>query len=79
MSLTFKTSHGNLKIEVFADTHPRSAFNFLAHAASGTYQNSHFHRSIKGFALQGGDPTGTEREASAFTGVTWQMSLQMRL
>ena len=59
MSVTLKTTHGDLKIELFAETHPRSAFNFLAHAAAGTYTGVIFHRSIHGFALQGGDPTGT--------------------
>ncbi len=38
---------------------PRTAFNFLALAASGYYDGTAFHRNIKGFMVQGGDPTGT--------------------
>ena len=43
---------------IFCDTVPKAAENFLALAASGYYDNTKFHRNIKGFMLQGGDPTG---------------------
>ena len=59
MSVTLHTDSGDLKIEIFCDTVPRTAFNFLALAASGYYDGTLFHRNVKGFMLQGGDPTGT--------------------
>lgn len=55
MSLTIHTSIGDLKVEIFCDTAPRTAFNFLALAASGAYDGTTFHRNIKGFMIQAGD------------------------
>jgi len=59
MSLTLHTSVGDLKLELFCDLVPTSCTNFMALAASGYYNNTVFHRNIKGFMIQGGDPTGT--------------------
>ena len=59
MSVTLHTSLGDIKIEVFCDTAQRTAFNFLALCASGYYDGTIFHRNIKGFMIQGGDPTDT--------------------
>lgn len=44
---------------MFCDLIPKASYNFLALAASGYYDGSIFHRNMKGFMLQGGDPTGT--------------------
>jgi peptidyl-prolyl cis-trans isomerase-like 3 len=63
MSVTIHTSIGDLKLEIFCDTAPRTAFNFLALAASGSYDGTTFHRNIKGFMIQAGDTadkTGTK-------------------
>lgn len=63
MSVTIHTSVGDLKVEIFCDTAPRTAFNFLALAASGAYDQTTFHRNIKGFMIQAGDTaekTGTK-------------------
>ena len=59
MSLTLNTSHGNIKIELFCELTPKTCNNFLALAASGAYDATKFHRNIKGFIIQGGDPTNT--------------------
>ncbi|CAK0862056.1 unnamed protein product [Prorocentrum cordatum] len=59
MSLTIKTNLGVLKVELFCSQVPKACKNFLALAASGYYNGTNFHRNIKGFMLQGGDPTGT--------------------
>eukprot|EP00891_Asterochloris_glomerata_P006514 jgi/Astpho2/6514/fgenesh1_pm.00099_%23_1_t len=59
MAMTLHTSLGDLKLEVFCDQAPRAAENFLALCASGFYNDTLFHRNIKGFMIQGGDPTGT--------------------
>lgn len=55
MSVTIHTTIGDLKVEIFCDTAPRTAFNFLALAASGAYDGTTFHRNIKGFMIQAGD------------------------
>lgn len=59
MSLTFVTTHGNIKVELFCELCPKTCKNFLALAASGQYDNTQFLRNIKGFIIQGGDPTNT--------------------
>jgi len=53
---------------VFCDTAPKTAFNFLALAASGYYDNTKFHRNIKGFMIQGGDPSGTGKGGESIWG-----------
>mmetsp|Transcript_8465 Transcript_8465/g.14191 ORF Transcript_8465/g.14191 Transcript_8465/m.14191 type:complete len:161 (+) Transcript_8465:84-566(+) len=68
MAVTFQTSLGDIKFEVFCDTAPKTAFNFMALCASGYYDNTKFHRNIKTFMLQGGDPTGTGKGGESIWG-----------
>ncbi|KAL8834274.1 MAG: hypothetical protein Q9170_003819 [Blastenia crenularia] len=56
MSVTLHTTHGNLKIEVFCESVPKTAENFLALCASSFYNSSPFHRSYPGFMIQTGSP-----------------------
>lgn len=42
--------------------------NFLALCASGKYDGTIFHRNIKGFMIQGGDPTGTGKGGTSIWG-----------
>lgn len=60
------------QIELFCDNVPRTTFNFLALAASGYYDETVFHRNIKGFMLQGGDPTGTGKGGAAIWGAKFE-------
>ncbi|CCI49393.1 unnamed protein product [Albugo candida] len=69
MSVTLHTTHGDLKIEVYCDTAPNTATNFLALCASGAYDNTLFHRNMKGFMVQGGDPTGTGKGGDSVGGI----------
>lgn len=55
MSVTLHTTIGDIKLEIFCDTAPRTAFNFLALCANGSYDGTLFHRNIRGFMIQGGD------------------------
>jgi peptidyl-prolyl cis-trans isomerase-like 3 len=57
-SVTLHTSLGDIKLEVYCEEVPRTTENFLALAASGYYNGTLFHRNIRGFMIQGGDPTG---------------------
>ena len=68
MSLTLHTSLGDMKVEVFCDKVPKTAENFLALAAAGYYDGTSFHRLIKGFMVQGGDPTGTGKGGESIYG-----------
>lgn len=71
MSVTIHTSIGDLKVEVLCDTAPKTSFNFLALAASGYYNNSTFHRNMRNFMIQGGDPTGTGKGGESIWGGTF--------
>ncbi|GAC94508.1 hypothetical protein PHSY_002080 [Pseudozyma hubeiensis SY62] len=68
MSVTLHTNLGDLKIEVFCDITPRAAENFLGHCASGTYNSVKWHRNIKSFMIQTGDPTGTGKGGHSIWG-----------
>jgi peptidyl-prolyl cis-trans isomerase B (cyclophilin B) len=48
------TSQGTIGIELDDEKAPESVKNFLAYAAAGHYDNTVFHRVIKGFMIQGG-------------------------
>jgi cyclophilin family peptidyl-prolyl cis-trans isomerase len=56
---TFKTEKGDFVIELFAEKAPKTVNNFVFLARDGFYDGTTFHRVIKGFMAQGGDPTGT--------------------
>jgi len=71
MSVTIHTSLGDLKFEIFCDTAPRTSFNFLALCASGYYDGTVFHRNMKSFMIQGGDPTGTGKGGESIWGGTF--------
>jgi peptidyl-prolyl cis-trans isomerase SDCCAG10 len=53
------TTTGDLEIELFAKQTPITSRNFLQLCLDGYYDNTVFHRLVKGFIIQGGDPTGT--------------------
>ncbi|MFZ5815480.1 MAG: peptidylprolyl isomerase [Bacillota bacterium] len=56
---TMETSLGTMKIELFAKDAPLAVNNFVFLAREGFYEGVKFHRIIKGFMIQGGDPLGT--------------------
>ncbi len=48
------TNHGVIALELDAEKAPKTVANFLAYAEAGHYDNTVFHRVIKGFMIQGG-------------------------
>ena len=56
MNVTLKTNKGEITIELFADKAPNTVANFKKLAESGFYDGVKFHRVIKGFMIQSGDP-----------------------
>ncbi len=54
-----ETNYGDLVLELYRDVAPNHADSFLARVEGGFYDSLIFHRVIKGFMVQGGDPTGT--------------------
>lgn len=59
MVATVETNKGTFKIELFDKEAPKTVENFVGLANKGYYEGVLFHRIIKGFVIQGGDPTGT--------------------
>ena len=55
----FDTSMGSFKIELFTAEAPKTVNNFVSLAQENFYDGTIFHRIIKTFMIQGGDPTGT--------------------
>lgn len=53
------TSLGDVHIRIFGKDVPKTAENFCVHSRNGYYNGHVFHRVIKGFMVQTGDPTGT--------------------
>lgn len=53
-----ETEFGEIELEFFQDAAPRTVANFLALAESHFYDGLTFHRIVKGFMVQGGDPKG---------------------
>lgn len=51
-----KTSKGEIELELFKDKSPNTVANFIKLAGGGFYNGVKFHRVIKGFMIQGGDP-----------------------
>ena len=58
-SAEIETSLGNIVIELFTETSPITVNNFVTLSKDGYYNDVIFHRVIKGFMIQGGDPSGT--------------------
>ncbi len=58
---TFNTERGSFVVELFAKEAPITVNNFVFLARDGYYDNTSFHRVIRDFMVQGGDPTGTGR------------------
>lgn len=57
--ITIQTNLGAITIETFDADAPKTVENFVTLANKGFYDGVIFHRVIKGFMIQGGDPTGT--------------------
>jgi len=56
-----QTNQGTIVLKMFPKASPLAVENFVTHARNGYYNGTIFHRVIKGFMIQGGDPTGTGR------------------
>ena len=56
MTATIQTNKGDIKIELFSQDAPNTVDNFVKLAEQGLYDGTKFHRVIKGFMIQGGDP-----------------------
>jgi cyclophilin family peptidyl-prolyl cis-trans isomerase len=64
---TIHTNHGAIEVELFDADAPKTVENFRKLAADGFYDGVIFHRVIKDFMIQGGDPTGTGTGGPGYT------------
>ena len=66
-SATLHTNHGAIELELFDDDAPKTVANFRKLAGDGFYDGVTFHRIIKDFMIQGGDPDGTGAGGPGYT------------
>lgn len=57
--VVLETNQGNIELKLFPKIAPLAVENFTTHVQEGYYNGLIFHRVIKDFMIQGGDPTGT--------------------
>ena len=69
---TIKTNHGDLRIKLFPEQAPKTVANFVALSKDGYYDGVIFHRIIKDFMIQGGDPTGTGMGGESIYGESFE-------
>ena len=58
---TLSTSYGDITVQLYQEEAPATVNNFVFLARQGFYNGVRFHRIVRGFMVQGGDPTGTGR------------------
>ena len=59
--VVLETNQGNIELKMMPKVAPLAVENFTTHVKNGYYNGLIFHRVIKNFMIQGGDPTGTGR------------------
>lgn len=69
---TFKTNKGDFAIKLFPKQAPKTVENFLGLVAKNYYDGIIFHRVIKDFMIQGGDPTGTGMGGQSLWGTPFE-------
>lgn len=67
-NVVLETTQGNIEIKLFPDIAPKACKNFTELVQKGYYNGIIFHRVIKNFMIQGGDPTGTGRGGESIWG-----------
>lgn len=67
-TVVLETTQGNIELKLMPDAAPKACENFRMLVEKGYYNGIIFHRVIKGFMIQGGDPTGTGRGGSSAWG-----------
>ncbi len=66
--VVLETSKGKIELKLMPDVAPKACENFVKLVEKGYYNGIIFHRVIKQFMIQGGDPTGTGRGGASIWG-----------
>ena len=66
-AVTLHTNHGAIEAELFDEDAPKTVENFLKLSREGFYDGVIFHRVIRDFMIQGGDPEGTGTGGPGYT------------
>lgn len=74
-----KTNLGEIKFKLFKDLAPKTVENFTTHIKNGYYNGIIFHRVIKDFMIQGGDPTGTGMGGQSIYGAPFEDEFSPKL
>lgn len=67
-----ETNLGALNVELQTETAPKAVWNFVQLSKKGYYKGVTFHRNIRNFMIQGGDPTGTGKGGTSIWGKNFQ-------
>lgn len=70
--VVFETSAGTIVLKLFPDIAPKAVENFVALVQEGYYDGTVFHRVIKNFMIQGGDPSATGRGGESIWGTPFE-------
>uniref|UniRef100_A0A6I8PZ43 RING-type E3 ubiquitin-protein ligase PPIL2 n=1 Tax=Xenopus tropicalis TaxID=8364 RepID=A0A6I8PZ43_XENTR len=73
------TNKGDLNLELYCDKTPKTCENFVKLCKKNYYDGTIFHRSIRNFVIQGGDPTGTGTGGESFWGKPFKDELKPNL
>jgi peptidylprolyl isomerase len=66
--VVLQTTQGDIELELYPDVAPLAVENFITHIKDGYYNGIAFHRIIKNFMIQGGDPTESGRGGESIWG-----------
>lgn len=77
-AVVMETNQGNMKIKLFPELAPKTVENFVTHAENGYYEGVIFHRVIKDFMIQGGDPEGTGMGGQSMWGAPFEDEFSMQ-
>lgn len=72
LKATIKTNMGDMTFVLFPEVAPKAVENFTTKAKEGYYDGIIFHRVIKDFMIQGGDPTGTGMGGESIWGKSFE-------
>ncbi|XP_075072443.1 RING-type E3 ubiquitin-protein ligase PPIL2 isoform X3 [Mixophyes fleayi] len=73
------TNKGDLNLELYCDKIPKTCENFIKLCKKNYYDGTIFHRSIRNFVIQGGDPTGTGTGGESYWGKPFKDEIKPNL